>query len=181
MKKFLFLIFLLVINFSCSRQPEKVVEKFMYNVKMYNMEEAKKYVDNKEIIDGFDFEFRNETQKLFFVSLFKNLEYEVLSKTIREDKTYVVNVKITNVDVEKIFKITYKKILKKAFSGNLDIKLEDEFNEILTSDNVPYKTYISQFLITKVGNENKILLRKENIDNIFGSYFSTISNINLGE
>lgn len=177
MKKILFILISLISFFSCGNNNEKIVTKFMQNIKEFKIDESKQYLSNPEIFDGISFEYKNKTQAVFFDSLFRNLEYDVLGSTKREDKNYVVNVKITNVDVEKVFSTVYKNIFKKSFLGENDVKIEEVFYETLKEDNVPKKTIISQFLITNIDGENKILLRKSNIDDIFGSYFSTLINI----
>ena len=106
------------------------------------------------------------------------MKYSVQNTTNREDGTLVVNVKINNIDVEKVFDLAYKEMFRKAFNGEKDVKVKDVLLDILKNPNIPIKTNISQFLIVKENKENKILLRRENIDELFGSYFSTLNKVN---
>lgn len=178
MKKILTLIFILLTFISCSDNSEKVASNFMKEIKNLKIEDSKKYLVNPEIFDNINFENQNNAQSIFFNALFQNLEYSILNSTTREDNTEVINIKITNIDIEKVFSIVYKKIFKKTFSGEKDVKVEDVIVEVLSREDVPKKTVITQLLINKVDKKNKILLRRENIDDIFGSYFSALTNIN---
>ena len=90
----------------------------------------------------------------------------------------MVNVSITNIDVANIFNLVYKDIFRKTFNGEKNINISESLSDILKKPNLPKKTILSQFLMEKSGDSYKIILRKENIDDIFGSYFSTLTNMN---
>ncbi|CAM3100351.1 hypothetical protein STFE110948_02190 [Streptobacillus felis] len=179
MKKILIFLCIFLVTISCTSRSEVVVNKFMKEFKEYNMEDSKKYLNNPELIDSLDLNFKNESQVVFFDALFNNLEYEVQNKTKREDGTEVVNVKISNIDVEKTFELAYKQIFKKTFLGQTDVNIKDVFVELMTSKNIPKRIVISQFLMVNEGRDRKILLRKENIDDILGRYFTTLNGINF--
>ncbi|CAM3087539.1 hypothetical protein [Streptobacillus ratti] len=179
MRKFLVFLCLFLFTISCTSRSEKVVENFMKDFKEFNIEETKKYVNNPELIDSLNLSFKNESQVVFFNALFANIKYEVQNRTRREDGSEVVNVKVSNIDVKKTFELAYKQIFKKTFLGENDVKIKDEFIELMTSQNIPKLTIISQFLMVNEGRNRKILLRKENIDDILGRYFTTLNSINL--
>lgn len=179
MKKILFLFFLLI-TISCNNNSnsEKIVDRFLKDIKTSNFSRAKKYILTPELLESAEFETTKEAKKIFIIALLANLEYEVQNKTTREDKSEVVNVKITNIDVEKVFTMAYKKMFKKSIEGDLNIEVKEILTEILSSSNLPKRTTISQFLIVKDNKEKKILLRKTNIDDLLGGYFSTSFNDN---
>ncbi len=179
MKRFLVFLWLFLLMVSCTSKSEKVVGQFMKDFKEFNIEGTKKYVSNPELIDSLNLSFKNESQIIFFNALFENLKYEVQNKTKREDGSEVVNVKISNIDVRKTFELAYKQIFKKTFLGESDVKIKDEFVELMTSKNIPKLIIISQFLMVNDTGNRKILLRKENIDDILGRYFTTLNGINL--
>ena len=74
--------------------------------------------------------------------------------------------------------MVYKDIFRKTFNGEKNINISESLSDILKKPNLPKKTILSQFLMEKSGDSYKIILRKENIDDIFGSYFSTLTNMN---
>lgn len=172
MKKFIYLLFIFFFTMSCSNKSEKNVNIFLENIKVKNIDVAKKYLENPEILDKIDLNYKTEVQKKFFEKLFENFKYEILNTTTREDGNEVINVKLENIDVAEIFDSTFKRIFRKTFSGTSNLKLENEFKESLNEEKLPLKSNISQFLITK---NKKILLRNENIDYIFGGYFSSLN------
>ncbi|WP_064613419.1 hypothetical protein [Streptobacillus moniliformis] len=181
MKKFLIFLHLLIFTISCTSRSEKVVGNFMKDFKEFNIEKTKEYVSNPELIDSLNISFKNESQVVFFNALLENLQYEVQNRTKREDGSEVVNVKISNIDVKKTFELAYKQIFKKTFLGENDVKAKDVFIELMTSKNIPKLIIISQFLMISEGRDRKILLRKENINDILGKYFTTLNGINLNE
>lgn len=178
MKRVIFLICVFLLVISCGQKPEKIVNVFLKDIKLSKIEEAKKTLSNPELLDIVNFKDQNESKKIFLEALFANIKYSVQNTTNREDGTLVVNVKINNIDVEKVFDLAYKEMFRKTFNGEKDVKVKDVLLDILKNPNIPIKTNISQFLIVKENKENKILLRRENIDELFGSYFSTLNKVN---
>ena len=144
MKKLLVGILLLILTVSCGNRAETVVSKFIDNVKEKKIEKAfKDYVVNKEAEGSMHLEYNNKTQQLLFEKLFENLEYKIV-KTNKEDaNTSVVTVEITNIDVKKVFKKMFEKIVQDTFSNesNSGSSSEDEFKSIIESKNVPKSTY----------------------------------------
>ena len=128
---------------------------------------------NPELLDSALIKSDNESKQMFIEALFSNMDYKVKNSTTREDGNVVVNVSITNIDVANIFNLVYKDIFRKTFNGEKDINISESLANILKKPNLPKKTILSQFLMEKNGDSYKIILRKENIDDIFGSYFST--------
>ena len=110
MKRFFLIFISFIFLFSCRQSPEGVVNKFLGDVKQYNLEESKKYLINPELLDSALIKSDNESKQLFIEALFSNMEYKVENSTTREDGSIVVNVNITNIDVANIFNLMEKKI-----------------------------------------------------------------------
>lgn len=179
MKKLLVGILLLILTVSCGNRAETVVSKFIDNVKEKKIEKAfKDYVVNKEAEGSMHLEYNNKTQQLLFEKLFENLEYKIV-KTNKEDaNTSVVTVEITNIDVKKVFKKMFEKIVQDTFSNesNGGSSSEDEFKSIIESKNVPKSTYTIDFVVVKTENGNKIEITPENMDVLLGKLITTLQN-----
>ena len=180
MKKLLVGILLLILTVSCGNRAETVVSKFIDNVKEKKIEKAfKDYVVNKEAEGSMHLEYNNKTQQLLFEKLFENLEYKIV-KTNKEDaNTSVVTVEITNIDVKKVFKKMFEKIVQDTFSNesNGGSSSEDEFKSIIESKNVPKSTYTTDFVVVKTENGNKIEITPENMDILLGKLTTTLKNL----
>ena len=179
MKKLLVGILLLILTVSCGNRAETVVSKFIDNVKEKKIEKAfKDYVVNKEAEGSMHLEYNNKTQQLLFEKLFENLEYKIV-KTKKEDaNTSVVTVEISNIDVKKVFKKMFEKIVQDTFSNksNGDSSSEDEFKSIIESKDVPKSTYTTDFVVVKTENGNKIEITPENMDVLLGKLITTLQN-----
>ena len=179
MKKLLVGILLLILTVSCGNRAETVVSKFIDNVKEKKIEKAfKDYVVNKEAEGSMHLEYNNKTQQLLFEKLFENLEYKIV-KTNKEDaNTSVVTVEITNIDVKKVFKKMFEKIVQDTFSNesNSGSSSEDEFKSLIESKNVPKSTYTTDFVVVKTENGNKIEITPENMDVLLGKLITTLQN-----
>ena len=179
MKKLLVGILLLILTVSCGNRAETVVSKFIDNVKEKKIEKAfKDYVVNKEAEGSMHLEYNNKTQQLLFEKLFENLEYKIV-KTNKEDaNTSVVTVEITNIDVKKVFRKMFEKIVQDTFSNesNSGSSSEDEFKSIIESKNVPKSTYTIDFVVVKTENGNKIEITPENMDVLLGKLITTLQN-----
>ena len=179
MKKLLVGILLLILTVSCGNRAETVLSKFIDNVKEKKIEKAfKDYVVNKEAEGSMHLEYNNKTQQLLFEKLFANLEYKIV-KTNKEDaNTSVVTVEITNIDVKKVFKKMFEKIVQDTFSNesNSGSSSEDEFKSIIESKNVPKSTYTTDFVVVKTENGNKIEITPENMDVLLGKLITTLQN-----
>ena len=179
MKKLLVGILLLLLTVSCGNRAETVVSKFIDNVKEKKIEKAfKDYVVNKEAEGSMHLEYNNKTQQLLFEKLFENLEYKIV-KTNKEDaNTSVVTVEISNIDVKKVFKKMFEKIVQDTFSNesNSGSSSEDEFKSIIESKNVPKSTYTTDFVVVKTENGNKIEITPENMDVLLGKLITTLQN-----
>ena len=179
MKKLLVGILLLILTVSCGNRAQTVVSKFIDNVKEKKIEKAfKDYVVNKEAEGSMHLEYNNKTQQLLFEKLFENLEYKIV-KTNKEDaNTSVVTVEITNIDVKKVFKKMFEKIVQDTFSNrsNGDSSSEDEFKSIIESKDVPKSTYTTDFVVVKTEKGNKIEITPENMDVLLGKLITTLQN-----
>ena len=179
MKKLLVGILLLILTVSCGNRAETVVSKFIDNVKEKKIEKAfKDYVVNKEAEGSMHLEYNNKTQQLLFEKLFENLEYKIV-KTNKEDaNTSVVTVEITNIDVKKVFKKMFEKIVQDTFSNesNSGSSSEDEFKSIIESKDVPKSTYTTDFVVVKTEKGNKIEITPENMDVLLGKLITTLQN-----
>lgn len=181
MKKLLMQIILMFTVFSCGMAPEKKVENFLNEVKKREITKAMSYANNPEIVKNLKYEYKNEMQKQFFDTLYNNLKFEVLNSSKQEDKSIIVNVSIENVDVQEIFLMVFQESLKKAFLGDGKINIEAEMLSLLKSKNLPKKKIVDQYVLVKKSGKYKIEVTNKNIDNIFGGYFSSLSNVsNLG-
>ena len=124
MKKLLIGILLLILTVSCGSKPETVVSKFIDNVKEKKIEKAfKDYVVNQDAEGNMHLEYNNKTQQLLFEKLFENLEYKIVKTEKQDANTSVVTVEIKNIDVKKVFKKMFEKMLQDTFSnGNNNSK-----------------------------------------------------------
>ena len=179
MKKLLVGILLLILTVSCGNRAETVVSKFIDNVKEKKIEKAfKDYVVNKEAEGSMHLEYNNKTQQLLFEKLFENLEYKIV-KTKKEDaNTSVVTVEISNIDVKKVFKKMFEKIVQDTFSNesNSGSSSEDEFKSIIESKDVPKSTYTTDFVVVKTEKGNKIEITPEKMDVLLGKLITTLQN-----
>ena len=180
MKKLLIGILLLMLIVSCADKPETVVSKFIDNVKEKKIEKAfKDYVVNKDAEGSMHLEYNNKIQQLLFERLFENLEYKILETKKEDANTSVVTVEIKNIDVKKVFKKMFEKIVQDTFSkGNSDnVSFEDEFKSVIESKNVPKSTYTTDFVVVKTENGNKIEITPENMDILLGKLTTTLKNL----
>ena len=179
MKKLLVGILLLILTVSCGNRAETVVSKFIDNVKEKKIEKAfKDYVVNKEAEGSMHLEYNNKTQQLLFEKLFENLEYKILETKKEDANTSVVTVEIKNIDVKKVFKKMFEKIVQDTFSNesNGGSSSEDEFKSIIESKDVPKSTYTTDFVVVKTENGNKIEITPENMDVLLGKLITTLQN-----
>ena len=179
MKKLLIGILLLILTVSCGNKPETVVSKFIDNVKEKKIEKAfKDYVVNKDAEENMHLEYNNKTQQLLFEKLFENLEYKIVKTEKQDANTSVVTVEIKNIDVKKVFKKMFEKMLQDTFSNgnNSNTSSEDEFKSIIESKNVPKSTYTTDFVVVKTENGNKIEITPENMDVLLGKLITTLQN-----
>ena len=180
MKKLLIGILLLMLIVSCADKPETVVSKFIDNVKEKKIEKAfKDYVVNKDAEGSMHLEYNNKIQQLLFERLFENLEYKILETKKEDANTSVVTVEITNIDVKKVFKKMFEKMLQDTFSNgnNNSTSSEDEFKSIIESKNVPKSPYTTDFVVVKTENGNKIEITPENMDILLGKLTTTLKNL----
>lgn len=183
MKKVLLSILLVICAISCVNKPETIVSKFIDNVKEKKIEEAAKYTSNSDFIGNIGLEYNNKVQELLFETLFKNMKYEIVNTEKKDKDTTVVTVNIENVDTHKVFLTIFSKMFQEAFSNNGGAtSIEDEFNKILSSNEVPMAKNTTQFTVVKTKKGNKIEITPENIDILFGKLNTTLSSLNnLGE
>lgn len=181
MKKFIFLITLLFTIFSCGLKPEQTVEKFLESVKSQNIEQAIDLSSNPDFVKNLNSHFNNKIQKTFFDALYKNLEYNILNSSVQEDKTIIVNVEISNVDVSELLLQVFQNSLQKAFIGQTNVDIEKEILDLLSAGDFKKTKVVDQYIVEKVGKKYKVRVSSNNIDNLFGGYYSSISNIsNIG-
>ena len=161
MKKLLIGILLLILAVSCGSKPETVVSKFIDNVKEKKIEKAfKDYVVNQDAEGNM------------------HLEYKIVKTEKQDANTSVVTVEIKNIDVKKVFKKMFEKMLQDTFSNgnNNSTSSEDEFKSIIESKNVPKSTYTTDFVVVKTENGNKIEITPENMDVLLGKLITTLQN-----
>lgn len=185
MKKLLLGMLLIVFVISCGNKPETVVSKFIDNVKKKNLEEASKYIADKNVGEELKFiEYNNPEQELFFETLFKNMKYKIVKTEKKDENTSIVTAEVENVDIQKVFLTVFKKRVKDSFSNNADnsVSLEEDFKTVLESKDVPLTKNTTEFVVVKTDKGNKIHITPENIDVMFGKINTTLKNLNnLGE
>ena len=177
MKKLLLGVLMFILVISCGEKPETVVSKFIDNVKEKKFDEASKYSVNKDFTKDLKLEYNNKMQQLFFETLFENIKYEIVGKEKQGDMT-IVTVSVENVDVQKVFLMIYQALLKDTFSENSAPNIEDEFKKILESKDVPKQKNTTKFVVVKTKEGNKVNVKAENIDVLFGKINTTFSNLN---
>lgn len=181
MKKNILFVLLSVILFSCGLSPEKTVDVFLGSVKEQKIDEAIKYAYDEEFVKKLQVNYDNKIQKKFFGALYKNFNYKILSSAVQEDKSVVVNVSVENIDVQKVFLSVFQSMFKKAFNGNTEVKIEDELSKALENPNLEKIKTVDQYVLVKKSGKYKIKFTSQNVDKIFGGYYSTMSNLtNLG-
>lgn len=183
MKRLLLILFSVFFLISCGSKPEKIVSKFIDNIKEKKIETASKYVTDTDLEDEFKLEYSNKVQQLLFETLFHNINYEITGVERVDKKNVVVTVKIENVDTQKIFLEIFAKMLKNAIGeGKEKISIEDEFQEILSSKDVPKIVSETHFLLVKTKKGYKINLSPDNVDVLFGNLNQTLQNLDtLGD
>lgn len=172
MKKILLGILLVIFAISCGSKPEEVVSKFIDNIKEKKIEEAGKYTTNSSALGNIGVEYNNKVQEALFESLFVNMKYEIV-KTEKKDKdTTVVTVNVENVDTFKMFLVMFNKMINETLPN---VSMDEEFNKILSSKEIPLSKNTTDFIVVKTKKGNKIELTPDNIDVLFGKINTTLS------
>lgn len=185
MKKLLLSVLLIISVISCGSKPESVVSKFIDSIKEKKFDEAfNKYAVNKDAESNLQLEYNNKIQQLFFETLFKNMEYKIVETKKQDNETSIVTVEVKNVDVDKVFKKVFEKVLQDTFSkGNSGtLSIEDEFKSVLESEDIPKATYTTEFIVVKTENGRKVEVTAENVDVLLGKLNTTLASLNnLGD
>lgn len=179
MKKILFSILLIIVVISCGSKPEKTVSKFIDSIKAQNIKMASKQVlDDSELAKNVAMEYNTEVQKQLFQVLFKNMNYKIVKTEKINKKTSIVTVEVENVDIRGIFMQVFAKMAKDIVTGQHDnLSVEQTFKSVLESNNLPLTKKETEFIVHHKGFKNKIELRAENIDILFGGINSTLNNL----
>lgn len=179
MKKILFSILLIIVVISCGSKPEKTVSKFIDSIKAQNIKMASKQVlDDSELAKNVAMEYNTEVQKQLFQVLFKNMNYKIVKNEKINKKTSIVTVEVENVDIRGIFMQVFAKMAKNIVTGQQDnLSVEETFKSVLESNNLPLIKKETEFIVHHKGFKNKIELRAENIDILFGGINSTLNNL----
>ena len=64
MKRFFVIFISFIILFSCRQSPEGVVNKFLGEIKQYELEKSKKYLMNPELLDSALIKSDNESKQI---------------------------------------------------------------------------------------------------------------------
>lgn len=179
MKKILLSILLVIFVLSCGSKPEKTVSKFIDSIKSQNIKMASKQVlDDSELAKNVAMEYNTEVQKQLFQVLFKNMNYKIVKTEKINKKTSIVTVEVENVDIRGIFMQVFAKMAKDIVTGQHDnLSVEQTFKSVLESNNLPLTKKETEFIVHRKGFKNKIELRDENIDILFGGINSTLNNL----
>ena len=179
MKKILLSMLLVIFVLSCGSKPEKTVSKFIDSIKAQNIKMASKQVlDDSELAKNVAMEYNTEVQKQLFQVLFKNMNYKIVKNEKINKKTSIVTVEVENVDIRGIFMQVFAKMAKNIVTGQHDnLSVEETFKSVLESNNLPLIKKETEFIVHHKGFKNKIELRAENIDILFGGINSTLNNL----
>ena len=179
MKKILLSMLLVIFVLSCGSKPEKTVSKFIDSIKAQNIKMASKQVlDDSELAKNVAMEYNTEVQKQLFQVLFKNMNYKIVKNEKINKKTSIVTVEVENVDIRGIFMQVFAKMAKNIVTGQQDnLSVEETFKSVLESNNLPLIKKETEFIVHHKGFKNKIELRAENIDILFGGINSTLNNL----
>lgn len=181
MKKLVFLVLILLTTIGCGLTPEKTVETFLTDVKERKVEKAMDLSANPDFVRNLSHDFKNDMQKIFFTTLYSNLEFKVLNSSKQQDKSVIVNVEIENIDVQALLLKVFQSSLQKTFNGQKGVDIEKEILGVLSEGNFKKNKVIDQYVLVRKGRKYKIQVSSKNIDNIFGGYYSSIANIsNIG-
>ena len=183
MKKLLLGVLFIILISSCGTKPETVVTKFIDNVKEKKFDEANKYALNQELTNDVKLQYNNTFQQLLFEKLFSNMKYEIVGTEKQDKDITVVTVSVENIDTKKIFFDLFTKMFQNAFSDNgKNLNIEEEFKNMMESENIPKAKNMTKFYVVKTKEGNKIDVSAENVDVLFGKLISTLSNLDkLGE
>ncbi len=162
------LVFMLLLNVACSKgeTAEQATINALNAVKTLDKDILNKYMNYNDLVetseDSNDQESEEHVKKIF-----ENLEYEIISSEEKENEA-VVNVEITNIDMEKVMGETMKSALAEAFSQAFssigeqqsDEENEDMFNEYFNNaieNNKDFKAINTvDIKLTKVDGQWKI-------------------------
>lgn len=181
MKKLIFLVLILLTTIGCGLTPEKTVETFLTDVKERKVEKAMDLSSNPDFVRNLSHDFKNDMQKIFFTTLYSNLEFKVLNSSKQQDKSVIVNVEIENIDVQDLLLKVFQSSLQKTFNGQKGVDIEKEILNVLSAGNFKKNKVVDQYVLVRKGRKYKIQVSSKNIDNIFGGYYSSIANIsNIG-
>ncbi|MBU3105023.1 DUF5105 domain-containing protein [Clostridium gasigenes] len=124
MRKILLTILSFTLIFSlvgCGPKPDESIKSFFESTKSCDFETMSKYIKSdtdSSIITG---KFESTEQEDLIKSLFKKIDYEILSTTVNKDEA-TTKVKITSVDMLRVYSDSMKQVmailLPQAFSSN---------------------------------------------------------------
>lgn len=97
------------------KKAETAVNEMFVAFKSLDFEEAENYVDVVDITEAGN--ETNENSMLIMKTVFKNLNYEIISSEQIDDNTIIIKTKITATDMKPVMKEFMKKTLEYAFSN----------------------------------------------------------------
>ena len=171
------LMFLFVV--SCGSGPNRAVSKFIDNIKAEKFDEAAKYTTDENFKGNMQAGYNNEIRKFLFKTLLENIEYKIIKTEKEDDETSIVTVEIKTVDMQKIFLQLFKRLTKGAFSKDgKTLTIEEIMREELESKNKEKTKNVTQFVVKKTPDGEKVVVTAENIDVMLGKLITTLSNLN---
>ena len=171
------LMFLFVV--SCGSGPNRAVSKFIDNIKAEKFDEAAKYTTDENFKENMQAGYNNEIRKFLFRTLLENIEYKIIKTEKQDDETSIVTVEIKTVDMQKIFLQLFKRLTKGAFSKDgKTLTIEEIMREELESKNKEKTKNVTQFVVKKTPDGEKVVVTAENIDVMLGKLITTLSNLN---
>ncbi|WP_369716725.1 DUF4878 domain-containing protein [Leptotrichia alba] len=164
---------------SCGSGPNKAVSKFIDNIKAEKFDEAAKYTTDENFKENMKAGYNNEIQQFLFKTLLENIEYKIIKTEKQDDETSIVTVEIKTVDMQKIFLQLFKRLTKGTFSKDgKSLTIEEIMREELESKNKEKTKNVTQFVVKKTEDGEKVVVTAENIDIMLGKLNTTLSNLN---
>lgn len=191
MKRFLsvLLAFILAISLTgCSSEsPEQAVTNVIEAIKEMDQDKLSKYIEYDELVNTDESGELTEQEEEQAKSIFKNLEYEIISSS-EEGNTAVVNADITNIDMGLVFSEMFMEMFSRAlgdvFSSDpmTEEESEEMMLELMTDLMEKHKnntvTNTVAIKLNKVGNQWKIDMDDEFQNALMGNLYNVVESMN---
>ena len=163
------LVFTMIFSFTgCGEinKAEKTVNGLFASLKQADLEKISEYMNVADLMNAGDEEDSFiSNPETFMQSMFKQLDYKIVSSEKIDNSTVEVTVDITNIDMKPVFTDFFARAIQYAFSSSLSSaqqpteeetsqKMEEMFIESVTKPNLA--TVTNTAVITVVKGEDKV-------------------------